>query len=388
MQIFKNKNIGIFLLILTLCHCSGGDSNIYANTTQVAIDSTNNRLFVAESDNSLFTLTASTKTALGGDQPIVSSVSNESIYDLLPSVITQMTAMAIGSTTRLFISGTFTDDADALVFNRILVLDFDGTTFTEVSFSPIILSDGDDATDETDDSFSDMIADPTNTVIYVTNTSTGLLLTLNATDGSENHAPLAIAGNPQGLAIDNDYLYVCNTSSDVSEQLVTVVKLTDFTTTTIDLDIPCQQVAAASNDLGTVLMARNSSTQQVLIRLVDTTTYASSTAIATTTTDFTNGELLSGFGISSNVNDIVLAEDSTGLLQAYLPQQDGNIEFVTFTSDLSSFSSQTLSAVAQNISNGAILENEDGTGATIFFPAESGYLIWVDVGSTTVGIRN
>ena len=378
----------LVFVLFTLCHCSGGTTNIYANTTQVAVDSTNDRLFVAESSNSLFTLTASTKTALGGDQPIVTSTVNNTIYDLLPSVITHITALAEDTTTRLFISGTFADDSGNLVSNRVRVIDFDGTTFTEADFSPVILSDGDGATDETDDSFSDMIADTTNNTIYITDTSTGLLLAINAADGTEFHTPLAIAGAPQGLAIDNNYLYVCNTSTVTSEQLVTVVKIADFTTTTIDLDIPCRQIAAGTNASGTVLMVKNSSTQQVLIRLVDTATYAASTAVATTTTDFTNGELLAGFGISSGVNDIVLAKDSTGLLQAYLPQQDGNIEFITFTSDLTSFSAQTLAAVAQNIFSGAVLQNSDGTGATIFFPAESGYLIWVDVGSTSVELKN
>lgn len=371
------------LLLAALCGfsaCAGtGGFGVYLNPNQIAVDSANDRLFLSQPGGELFALAASTREPLG-PQPFVDEEDNNTdISALLPEVVTNFGAYAEGSTTRLFVMGAFSDGA-ALVTNRIRVLDFDGTSFTEPAFSPIEISDGDDATDETDDSFADLVVDQANGAVYVTDASDSLLFAFNAGDGSLLSAPLAVAGEPRGLALDNGRLYVCNSSAVEAEQLVTVVNTADFTVTAIDLDIPCDRVAAATNANGTVLIAKNSSRQQALIRAVDTTTYASSSAIAASTSGYSSGELVSGAGISSGVNDAVLSRDASENLQAYLSQDDGNLEFVTIAPDLSSYSSQTLSVAALSLGEGAVLTS-GGFGTSSFFVAESGSLITVEAGS-------
>lgn len=385
----KIINITFFLVcIIIQVNCAGsGGSGIFAAPNQIAVDSTNNRLFIAQSTQELFALIASTLNSIG-DQPIVKEDRNEAIFALLPSVVTNLGVFSTGSTSRLFIMGAFLNDSGNTVLNRIRVLDFNGTDFSEASFSPIDLSDGDSSTDETDNSFSDLVIDQGNSLIYVTDTSAGMLYVLSASDGSTTTGPLAISGNPQGMSLDSGRLYVCNSSSTDVDQVITVFDVSDFSSTTIVLDVPCEIIAVQSNSSGTVLMVKRYDTQVVLIRSVDTSTFADSSPIPTSTSGINDGQLTSGLGITSSIAGIVLTKDSNGLIYAYLSELDGNIQYLIFQSDLSSFSLETLSTSVTNITKGSLLLDSSDNGSTAFLVAESGALISIEVGTTSVDVEN
>lgn len=380
----QNKTCRLILAvfsIVSLAACgSSGSFGVYDNTNQLAVDATNDRLFLFEPQGTMFVLTASTRTPVGLTPLVDPDDNNTATSALLPSVVTQAAVYANGAASRIFLLGSLSSGG-SLVTNLIRVLDFDGTSFTEASFSPIELSDADTTTDESDDSFADLVVDQANARVYVSDATQSEIFVLSATDGTQVAGPLPVAGEPQGMALDNGRLYVCNTSTLAAEQVVTVFNVTDASSTAIDLDASCSSLSVASNATGTAMLVRRSDAPQVLIRSVDTTTYAASTAIATTTSGYNSGLLTSGAGISSGINDTVLSIDASGLLQGYLSEQDGNLEFVTITADLSSYASQTLSVAALNLASGAILSS-GGVGTQAFFVAESGSLVSVVLGST------
>jgi hypothetical protein len=385
MRIFSSlKSVPFFFGLVAFAACAGSNGfGIYDNPNQIAVDSVNDRLFLSQPGGELFAMVASTREPLAA-QPIVSEDENAAVSALLPQTAANFAAYANGSASRLFIMGAFSD-AGALITNRIRVLDFDGTSFAEATFSPIDISDGDATTDETDDSFADLVVDQGNSSVYVSDASAGLVFALSAIDGSALAAPITVAGEPQGMALDNGRLYVCNSSDVAVEQVVTVFNVAGFAATVIDLDIPCDRIAVASNVNGTAMIAKNSARQQALIRSVDTTTYAASSAIAATTSGYAAGELSSGAGISSGLNDVTLSRDASENLQGYLSEEDGNVEFVTIVPDLSSYSAQTLSVAAINLGEGGVLAS-GGFGEDVFFSAESGALVTVPVGSIDVDL--
>lgn len=381
----QKVHLKIFTLVLFLflCHCgSDSESGFFSQLTAIAVDSTNDRLFLSEPEKKLFAFTASTLTEIG-DQPIITSDRNASLQSLLPLVVSKMVAFSTGTTSRLFFMGTFADGSGNLVRNRIRVIDFDGTSFSEATFSPIVLSDGDDTTTETENSFADLLIDQDGGYLFITDASGSLLYVLNATDGSTVMNPITILGAPQGMSLDNERLYVCNSSTTDTEQVITVMNVSDFTTTTIDLDIPCRLISVQSNSSGTILATKHASTQQVLLRQVDTTSFATSAEIPSATSGIANGSLSANAGISSSVESIlsVLKDD---IIYTYTAEQDGTVQKTTYTSDLASFSTEALTSTATNPSEGGRLTNSSGQTSVVFFSANSGDLLSLDANATSV----
>lgn len=375
----------IVVSLLTQACGDGSDVGTFIDANQIAIDSTNDRLFITQPRGELFLYTASTLQAVGA-QPIVNAERLIDINALMPVVISKIDSFTNGSTTRLFIKGVFADDSGNLVTNRIRVLDYDGSSFTEAGFSPIILSDGDATTTDSDNSIGDMIVDQGNGYLLVTDASAGLLHVINATNASAVTAPVAIAGNPQGMAVANNRLYVCNSSGTAALQVVTVANLADFTTTTIDLDIPCHLIGAASTTSGTILVAKHSTQQQILIRSVDTSTFAASSAISSATSGVANGTLAAGAGISSSIKDLVTTINNS-IIYAYLTEQDGTIRLLQFAGDLTSFTLTDLTTSAADITQGRVYES-GGQGQIAYFVSNNGFLISTDVGTSDVDVEN
>lgn len=382
MNKIKSKILLLFFFLL-LCHCgSDSDSGFFSQLTAIAVDSTNDRLFLSEPEKKLFAFTASTLTEIG-DQPIITSDRNATLQSLLPLIVSKMAVFSTGTTSRLFFMGTFADDSGNLVRNRIRVIDFDGTSFSEPVFSPIVLSDGDDTTTETDNSFADLLIDQDNGFLFITDASGTLLYVLSATDGSTITNPLAILGAPQGMSLDSERLYICNSSTVDTEQVVTVVNVSDFTTTTIDLDIPCRLISVQSNSSGTILATKHASTQQVLLRLVDTTTFATSSEISSATSGIANGSLSANAGISSSVEGLIsVVKDD--VIYTYTGEQDGTVQKITYAADLSSFSTETLTSTATNPSEGEKLTDSSGETSFVFFSANSGDLLSLDANASAI----
>ncbi len=376
----------ILLLPLFLLSACGSDGSVnpFRQPQVIAVDSTNDRLFIMEKERRLFIATASTRDGIG-DQPVVNKSRNEDIYDLLPLTPTHMVVINSGSTSRLFITGSQEDDDGNAVTNRILVLDYDGSSLTVSSLSPLIVSDNDGATDDTADSLGDLMVDTTNARLYVTNTTKGFLASFNTDDGTTANANITIAGSPNTMSLDSNRLYIANSTSTDSDQVITVMNTDDFSTTTIDVDIPTDGIAALSNSNGTVLLAKQSNAQVVLVRTVDTGTFADSTAIAAGDNSVNDGQIDSTVGITSVVGEVFLAKDADGIVYGYAPQADGNVEILTIESDLSSFVSTTHDTTPTLLQDMAVLLNDDGTGNTVFVVAVgTGDVLFNEVGSTQI----
>lgn len=374
----------LFLLLGTACG-DGSDVGTFIDTNQIAIDSSNDRLFVTQPRGELFLYTASTLQAIG-TQPVINAERLIDINALMPVVTTKIDSLTSGSTTRLFIKGIFTDNSGNLVTNRIRVIDYDGTSFTEASFSPIILSDGDATTTDSDNSIGDLIVDQSNAYLLVTDTSAGLLYVINASNGTAVTAPLGLTGNPQGMAIANNRLYICNSSSTAAQQVITVANLSSFATSTIDLDIPCHLIAAASNSSGTILVVKHSTQQQVLIKSVDTSTFAASASINSATSGVAHGTLTAGSGISSSIKALITTING-GIIYAYLTEQDGTIRLLQFASDLSSFTLSDLTTSTADLTEGRVYES-GGQGQIAYFVSNNGFLLSTDVGTSDVDVKN
>lgn len=374
-------------LFLTACG-SNNDSGIFDEPATLAIDSDNNRIFILEKNGVLTILRASDRADIG-DVPFVDNKTLEDIHTLLPTSPTNVEALNIGSnTTRLFISGGQTSGSGTQVQNRILVLDFDGTNLEEASFSPIELDDGDSTTDDTDNVIGGLLVNPDNSRLYATDSSDGALYIFNTSTGEQAASPMAIAGIPNDMTLDEGRLYVANSTTTEANQLITVVNIDDLSSTTIDLDVPVDAISVETVSGGTVMLAKVSGVPRALIVEVDTTTYASATAIPAGTSGLDDGEINSGNGVSATIGDVQMIKDDAGNLYGYAAQSNGVITLINFPSTLANFTLDELETVTDVITDIDVLLFGDGSGSVIYMTAvSSGDLVFADVGSSDTSAR-
>lgn len=377
-----------FLLILGLLAtaCGSGDrESVFTEPAQMAIDSTNSRLFVFEREGALVLINASNRDKIG-DQPRISRKRNEELHALLPTGPTHAAAIAVGSTTRLFVTGAQTITGGTQVLNQIFVLDYDGSGFEEASFSPITVEDGNGATDDTDNLIGGLVVDASNSRLYVTDSSAQQLYVFDTSTGAQPAGPVAIAGFPNRMSLNAGRLYVANSSENAAEQVVTVVNTADLTTTAIDFDFPTDDVSVLSNGSGTVMLARVARTQRVLVRSVDTATFANSTPVTAGDSSVETGEITNTNRITSSIGNVLLAANSDGGLFGYVTQADGDIAFLSFAADLSSYTGDTLETTGNVLTHPTLYSN--GTTNTVYMIADaSGELVYTGVGRDSVGLR-
>ncbi|HBF12305.1 MAG TPA: hypothetical protein DDW49_02785 [Deltaproteobacteria bacterium] len=378
----------IFSILFSSLSCSSSQvSNRYNQPVLVAVDSTNNRLFILEKEGRLFALSASSRSTLV-NSPLVNKHRNETIYDLLPSVPTHVAVVTVGGTSRLFISGLLANDDGDLVSNRILVLDFDGTTITEASFSPIIVGAGETNV------LGGLEADNTNLRVYVTDTTGEDLYFFNAEDGTEDNTSIAILGAPNEMSLNGNRLYVANSSTDAAEQLITVVNVVSFATSTIDLDVPTDDISVITNsnldeDNNKVMLVKQSNLQRVLVHKV-AATFDSSTAIPVPESNNTadDGEINSTNSISSAIGSVLVTKTSDGTLYGYVPQSDGYVSLLTIQADLTTFVADELFTSAEAFQNIDVYTDGSGNGDTIYTPASAtGDLGYSKVGNDSISIQ-
>lgn len=374
------------LLIISFIHCGGdGQDPLYDEPVLVAIDSTNNRLFILENNGVFHIVEASDRSAIG-DQPFVNEDTEEEIFALLPSSPLAMAVEAQGSSSRIFIAGRQVNDENQALFNRILVLDFDGTTLSVASSSPLIFEDSDTGTTDTDNIPGGLFVDDDNNQLFVTDSTLGTLYVFSTTTGSLSNS-VTIAGIPNKMALIGSRLFVANSSGTSSEQLITVVNTSTLATTAIDLDIPTNDVAVVSNDTGTVLLAHRSDEQEVYIQLV-ATDFSSATGITSSDTSLQDGLLSSGLGISSSVGSLGITKISDGTIFGYVALSDGTIDMITIDSAIATYTNTTLSTATDNLTSIDIYKDTDDFGVTIYMAAvTSGDLVYTDVGSEDVDAR-
>lgn len=374
------------LIILALFHfsCTSSSISVFSTPILVTVDSTNDRIFVLAQSGILYILDASSREGIG-DQPVVDDETEEDIYALLPITPTNMVVADVSGTSRIFITGVQDDSNGNRVTNQILVLDFDGSTLAASSISSITLSDGDDVTDETVNVIGGLLVDSNNDRLYVTDSTDGLLYVYNTSDGSEVAASLNIGGIPNKMSLDGTKLYVANSTIDealLTDQTITVVSTTDFATTEIDLDIPIDSLSILSNDSGVVLLAHNASSQEVFIHQIDTSTFATTTAIAVGDDSASDGEINPDNILTSAVSGVLLTKTSDGTLYGYVPQDDGEIILLTISSNLSSFTAEALSSSAEILGSMDVLVDGSGIGSHVFIVSSgSGLVVHAEVGS-------
>lgn len=377
----KHKFLYFLIFLLPACG-NGGLRNTYAEPVLTAVDSTNDRLFVLEKNGLLFAFTASTRAGLG-HQPVVNTTRQVDIHVALPSAPTQVAVLRSETTSRLFIAGAQANANGDQVFNQILVLDFDGTTFTEASFSPIILA-GADANNAI---IGGLAVDATNSRLYVTDATSAQLFSVNTSNGTVPDT-LAIAGSPNRMSLDGIHLYVANASTVLAERVITVVDTTDLSTTTIDLGSPLDDISVLSNDDGTALLAKERGTQKVFIKNIDTTDIAAGTPSAGDIT-VADGEITAAEGISSSVSRVLITKSSDGTLYGYAAQSDGTLIRLTIVADLATFTARNLTSTAEGLTGLSVLTDAAGLGITVFSAGStSGDLVYSNVGSSIVSIRS
>ena len=367
------KNFCFCCVVACVAACGGGTSSDFDNPTALAIDSINDRVFVFESNQNIHVRTASTNKKLP-DQPVLNSDddADADLLDLVPQLTTQAVAYADGDETRLFLLGAHSSSSGT-VLNQMTVLDFDGEDLSEAAFSPVTLTDGDEATDETQAVFVKMILDQDAGLIYILNSTTAEIFTIDATTGEAVGTPIAVAAEPVDMALLGTQLFVCHADADLADS-VTVVNTDDDSLQTVTLGSPCQKIAVAQNDNGTVLAVRSASAQTVFLNHFNSDDL-SLTPIATDEEGFTDGQLLSGAGITSSVSALVLTANADATISGYFAELDGNVEFVTIAADLSEFSHEKFSTTAINYSDGAALLNDDGESSHVYFIADTGFLL-------------
>lgn len=382
------RRIAPFFVLLLLPAGCGNDTpeQLFTEPAAVAVDSVNDRLFILEKDARLLILSASERESIGGDQPVVNRKRLTEIYDLLPTTPTAAALFSTGGVSRLFIAGG-QPEAGGVVMNRILILDFDGTTLSVSPLSPIDLSDGDVTTDESDNVIGSLLVDQANARLYVTDSSGGRLYVFNTEDGTETAAAMAIAGVPNRMALADGRIYVANNSDVDLEQVITAVDTSDFSTTAIDLDIPTEDLAVASDGVGTILLAKESGTQRVVVETLDSTTLAVADIVAGDGSVL-DGQMLPGSGLTSAVGNLFLAPDASGILFGYVAQADGNIALLTFASDLSSYTSTTLSTVTKVVDGMTLFTGSAEVGNLVYMVASgSGDLLFTSVGTSDIDVR-
>ncbi len=268
----------------------------------------------------------------------------------------------------MFLLGSHSS-SDGTVLNQITVLEFDGEDLEGAAFSPVTLGDGDEATDETQDAFVKMVLDDATGRIYILNSDTAEVFVLDAATGELVGAPIAVAAEPVDMALLANQLFICHADAALADN-VTILNTDDNSLQTVTPGFPCQKIAAAQNDNGTVLAMRSASAQTVFLYTINPDDL-SLTPIATDEEDFADGQLTSGAGITSSVAAILLTVNADATISGYFAELDGNVEFVTIAADLSEFSHEKFSTTAVNYSDGAALVDENGESSHVYFIAET-----------------
>lgn len=376
----------VLLSFMVFSGCTDGDSvGFFRDPSSVAIDSTNNRLFVVQARGEMLVFEASSQEEIG-DQPAIQEEETPELHALMPLITQKMVVFSTGTTSRLFIMGTFQNEEGDFVQNRVRVLDFNGTSFSEPSFSPLIITDADDTTQESQNSFSTMLIDQETGSLYIADATAALIYEFDAATGAQSTAPVSVFDQPQALALDGDKLYVCYSSSEEAEQVVHVFNKNDLSSfSTIDTNAPCRDLSVASNASATVLVFQHYLEQEIQILSVDTTTFAAASLIPAADVAFEDGKLLPNQGISSVILSFVVGE-SDGELFAYLGEQDGNVRFISFNDTVTEFTHEVVATTGTGILSADVLLANDSV-ENAFFVASSGSLLTVDFGTNLVDLK-
>lgn len=382
--------------------CGDGSSapNMLSTPKVVAVDSSNDRVAVVDEAGQGFAalsfINAATDAVILG-QPAISRTLNTSLQSLLtasPLGIVAAASPATATTTRAFVIGAVTDATTGdLVTNRIAVFDFDGTTPTVPSFSPISVSNG--GTTDTTIALSQIALDDSQNHLFVIDKTNNKLHVYSTVDGSEDaSSPINLINDPQGfinlptaMAIDTRLrrLFIAsNAGVELAQQIVTSYNLDNLSDTTqFTVAYRFSSIDVVTNAAGTVL-AGIVMDQPLLALLQIDAAVTSATEIATltntastTTTDETTATLITG-----TLSVVKAVRDSQDILYVYAGQSDGNTLVAKVSADLTAvttFALATSNGLQESIDS--LNDPTTGTSEKLYISSVGGG----DVISTAVG---
>lgn len=318
------KKLLIFLMVVFCFACAGQGKRkeILPNPFLVSIDSVTQKAFVVDrDDNTLSIIDLSDDSVLDGE-PILNSDDTQILPSLpLASVVQNVDS----SLSRIFISGNE---------SKVVVLEFDGTTLSEASFSPIQVGTG------TTDVLAGLAFDSSREKLFVSNSSDGQVYVYDANDGSSDvNSPINIGGRPYGLSydVDSDLLAIAQDANDN----VSFLDASDLSLAPVDLDLTktTKSVGLLSNDTGTVLFFTSPEDNASGAYLLNLSDLSSSTQIGSLVEQVgPNEELPNPNVLTGLVSELATGELSDGILKAFVTQSSGDLLILEVSSSLNSLS--------------------------------------------------
>lgn len=391
-----------FIVVYLLCFaaCGGSDAdNILAHPASLAIDSSNSRMVVFDETAAAFSVVSTSANTVVAEQALIDKNHNTTLFDYLtaaPVDAAVIPSPASSTTSRVFVLGGFSDPTSGEhVDNRVVVFDYDGSTVSMPSFSPVKVEDDDATTDDDGNVLASIAADTTTGRFFVANKTLTELFIHSTSDGSEDaSSPIDVTGTPGRMLIDPDLrrLFIASTSETAGEMVVTTLNLDNFADKTeITLDFPVRDLAVASTGIGTVLAVLPADDARIDIYQINTTSFDSVTAIGagsvgnTSETSSTSDGSSQETVITGVLAQVELARASDDTLFAYATQSDGNLFVVEIAADLASFTSFALET-GNTLQNGISSLKDTTTGDTTDIYAaspQSGLVIRADIGEDT-----
>ncbi len=377
-------------------HCGGGSESSSGTVRApdlVAVDSANSRVVVLDEGRAALSAIDATGHSLISGGPIIGAHDNTSLYPSLsaePLDVVATPSPSASTTTRIAVVGSVRDASTGVaISNRVYFFDFDGSAISAPSFSPISADDGDSATDDTADVLTALAVDAAGGQLFVLNKTDSALHVYSLSDGTEAAvSPIALTGTPSRMALDGDLgvLFVGSSDGDEAAQVLTVVDLSDLSSSEIALGIPVRDLSVVSAAAGTVLAAVQSDDAALLFYTVDTLTFASVTQIGTITnsteTTDTNDDSREETLITGSLSQVELVEASDGRIFAYASQSDGNLLVAALSADLATLSSFALET-RNELQGGVAARLDTGTGfASEIYTAstQDGLVVYTPVG--------
>lgn len=387
-----------FIFLLSLWNCGNDDpTELFFDPSLVGLDQTNQRLFVIESDRRLSVLNPTTLAGIGGAQPLINTNSSETLKNYLPEEPRQMWVFSRGETSEIWLSGGLRDQNQNWVSNRLQILEFDGTNFSQKSFSPITLTDNNTATTEQLSTPTALFLNSDQTELAICYGALGLVFFLNPNDGSTSREPITFDFPIYAIQrVENQLILATEIGSSLSAEEeeedispttgLLVYNLDSEVLTEVELETSLNRLHAydLSNNEALIL-ASNSQNLRVYFYRLNLTDF-SLTAIASSNEEALSDGLGAGNGITSSVSDLtIVAADSD--LFGYVFQTDGVLQKLDLNLNQNQFTLNTLPSVVQGMRSPIVYTNSEGQNILYFVAQISGELLYTEIGSEVINAR-
>ncbi|MBF0492143.1 MAG: hypothetical protein HQM15_05130 [Deltaproteobacteria bacterium] len=366
--------IFLFLVLVLSSACGSNNSppNILQLPQELALDSTNNRLFVVDSRNNNFSLVSTIDNSIVTGAPLLNNDSALRFAEDPQDIAVQDMGSGLS---RIFIIGNGASNS-----NQITVLDYDSSNgLRAASFSPI--SVGTTSTDE----LGGFALDSVNHRLFVSNSTQSTLHAFSTQDGNPSlSSPLTVASLPARLSFNSEIsrLFV----SSLGSNSVSVVNTADLSTAVESLDVGGHTSALSSftNTSGSILAALIPGANTIRLFHLNLTTISSSSNIGDPILPNTTGvDLPPNAPLSGAAAQLKSGETSDGTIVVFITQSTGDLGTIDISSDLSSYSTGRISVPNASAASGLeILNDASGFGTRVYEAAPNGSTVSiVDIAS-------